>query len=139
MGLDRSFSFAPDGQTLATTGTFGQEDGGAVLLWRVADGKLLHTLKMPQELTEEPYRPRIGAPAFSSDSTQLVVGTEPVRQPNIFLIWRVADGALLKHVEQPIRSDLVHFNADSTALQFYNTRIRDGVRIYTQRLAQEGK
>lgn len=136
LGLDPSFSFAPDGQTLATTGRFGEEDGGAVLLWRVADGKLLHTLKTHQALTEEPDPPRIGAPAFSSDGTQLVVSAEPMRQPNMFLIWRVADGALLQHIEQPIRTELVRFNADGTTLQFYNTPIREGVRIYTQRTAQ---
>lgn len=136
-GPTQSLSFAPDGQTLATTGTyFGEGQGvGAVLLWRVADGTLLHALKVNQVISDEPSLARISTASFSPDGTRVAIGAREWPAPAVARIWRVADGALLEHIDGVVATDFVRLSVDGTSLQLYDSS-RNYVRIYTQRIAQ---
>jgi RNA polymerase sigma factor (sigma-70 family) len=82
-------AFSPDGQIVAT----GASDG-AVRLWRVSDGTLLHTL-------EGHTRPVSGL-AFFRDGTLLISSA----RDNAVGIWQVSDGALLSWLKEDGRGIL---------------------------------
>ncbi len=66
-------AFSPDGQTIATTGTIRNEEGGlgsAVRLWDVESGRLLTTVDVPGAQS----------PSFSPDGTMLSRLLQPTRR-----------------------------------------------------------
>lgn len=136
-----AFSFSPDGQILATATTSYDKDvrSSAVQLWRVTDGTLLHTLNVKPVLKEDPYPAMIYLVSFSPDGTRVAVGAFVVEAGGgskmTILIWRVADGALLEHIEPTSLPNLFHFNDDNTVLQIYDSNL-ETARVYDQRLTQ---
>lgn len=86
--------FAPDGQTFWTA-----ESAGVVNLRRTRDGRLIHTLKMPN------YNGCIQATVFAPDGTTIAAST----REGAVHIWRVADGTLERTFAVP-KNDNSFFN-----------------------------
>jgi len=109
--LSCSLVFSPDGTILA-----GGFEDGVILIWRVADGALLHTIT---GLT--PY----GGVylAFSPDGKTLASGRDSVR------FWRVDDGALLQEILWGVGSGIA-FSADGSTLVSASTDYDSTVRFW---------
>jgi hypothetical protein len=99
--LDTTLS--PDGTLLAG---FSQLGGTQLLLWRISDGTLLHTLEWPRS-TSRSYAAWINTVAFSPDNTLVAAGSDG----NTVRIWRVADGALVATLDQPGRVQHIAFTS----------------------------
>jgi len=109
--LSCSLVFSPDGTILA-----GGFEDGVILIWRVADGALLHTIT---GLT--PY----GGVylAFSPDGKTLASGRDSIR------FWRVDDGALLQEIIWGVGSGIA-FSADGSTLVSASTGYDSTVRFW---------
>ena len=102
-----TIAFSSDGQLLAA----GSMDG-TVLLWRVQDGRLLHTLDDQQKLPES-----VGALAFRSDAQILASSLGR----NIYL-WQTSDGKLLRRWESSGYAMNLVFQPDGQLVTIeYNT------------------
>ena len=97
--LVHSVTFSPNGQILASG------SGYMVWLWRMADGKLLHTLKG--------HTNRVNSGAFSPNGQILASGSDD----KTVRLWRMADGALLHTLEEHTRGvSSVSFSPDGQML-----------------------
>ncbi len=86
----RSTKFAPDGQILATVSS----QGLLLQLWRVEDGRLLHTLGLRSSRTDKIV--------FSPDGR--ILATLPLYMRGSVQLWRVDDGRLL-HTLAPLENE----------------------------------
>src|SRR5262249_31778019 len=95
---------SPDGQTLATLDPVWIDRGDTVCLWEMATGKLMRTLKQPDELVE--------VAAFSPTGRLLAVAT----RKQVFL-WDASTGKVLWQKPTPPHvTNFLAFTPDGTAL-----------------------
>lgn len=114
----RGVAFSPDGQLLALT-----PGEGAILLWRVSDGRVVRSLSGGST-------PLGGPVAFSPDGTLLAIsGVDSAS------IWRVADGARVRLFDDfgptPHGGDAIAISPDGTLVAGSSTmpriwRVSDG-------------
>ena len=102
-----SLAFSPDGQILAAgsnaTDQYGDCTDCTVKLWRVADGVLLRTLRGGND--------GITSVAFSPNQRQIAAGSGDRVYMGIVRIWRVSDGAPLRHFNQDPDNPLSYVTA----------------------------
>jgi DNA-binding beta-propeller fold protein YncE len=107
---EQSMAFSPDGEMLALGGRYSYD----VLLWRVSDGTVLHTLHAGNPLKSI---------AFSPDGKILASGGSGGE----IVLWRVSDGLRLRTLKQrSVINQSVAFSPDGHALAaaVYNNRTR---------------
>lgn len=122
--ISPSFSWEPtwsaDGAMVAVV-----SGNDTVLVYRLVDGKILHTLAAQDEIT---------ALAFSPDSSLLAVGGNKrtgffeTETPRTIQLWRVADGTLAQTLERGNHWRYitgVAFNPDGTLLAAGMSRVND--------------
>ena len=99
-------AFDPQGDLLAAA------IQGKVLLWQVSDGRMVRTLEMPDD--------EVWSLTFSPDGSLLAAGTKGYQgadnknRKSKVLIWKVADGSLMRVLEDPTNEESLGYMGYTT-------------------------
>jgi WD40 repeat protein len=120
-------AYSPDGRLVASgSGGKGATQGGQILLWNSADGKLVHTL--------DGHKRPISALQFTPDGNRLVSGSGSLAtmdQPGEMKVWSVSSGKELKSfpdVKSPIAA--LAISPDGTTLASGHYEYNSGIQLW---------